>query len=45
MRNVHIARWSDVLDLESDCNPHDRQYRHRILAEGDSWFSIGGFPG
>lgn len=45
MNNVHIARWSDVLDLEADCNPHDRQYRYRILAEGDSWFSIGGFPG
>ena len=45
MKNVHIARWSDVLDLEADCNPHDRQYRYRILAEGDSWFSIGGFPG
>ena len=45
MQNVHLARWSDVLDLEADCNPHDRQYRYRILAEGDSWFSIGGFPG
>lgn len=45
MKNVHIARWSDVLGLESDCNPHDPQYRYRILAEGDSWFSIGGFPG
>lgn len=45
MMNVHIARWSDVQDLEADCNPDDRQYRYRILAEGDSWFSIGGFPG
>ena len=45
MEPVHIARWSDVQDLECDCNPDDRQYRHRLLAEGDSWFSIGGFPG
>ena len=45
MMKVHNARWSDVQDLEADCNPDDRQYRYRILAEGDSWFSIGGFPG
>ena len=44
MNQIHIARWSDVQGFDDDANPHDSQYKYRILAEGDSWFSIAGFP-
>lgn len=44
MNQVHVARWSDVTGFDEDSNPDDSQYKYRILAEGDSWFSIAGFP-
>lgn len=31
-------------DILAENNPLDKRYKRRILAEGDSWFSMGGYP-
>lgn len=44
MRHPHVIPWSSVQSGDSDTDPDDGLYDKRILAEGDSWFSLGGIP-
>ncbi len=46
MALAHVISWMNVCYDEEDpqCNPDDEFYDYRILAEGDSWFSIAGIP-
>ena len=42
MRYPHVIPWSSVQSGDSDTDPNDGLYDKRILAEGDSWFTLGG---
>ena len=44
MRHPHVIPWSSVQSGDSDTDPNDGLYDKRILAEGDSWFTLGGIP-
>ena len=46
MDRAHVISWMEVDYSEEDpmWNPDDDYYDHRILAEGDSWFTIAGIP-
>jgi lysophospholipase L1-like esterase len=44
MRYPHVISWDNVNPGDSDRDPGDGLYDTRILAEGDSWFSLGGIP-
>ncbi|MER2540685.1 MAG: hypothetical protein ABTQ26_15715 [Azonexus sp.] len=44
-QSVHVITLDDLKQSENTgANPDDPAYSHRILAEGDSWFSIGAIP-
>lgn len=44
MMHAHVISWRDV-DYGGDIdNPDSSLFDHRILAEGDSWFTLGGIP-
>lgn len=42
MRYPHVIPWSSIQSGDSDTDPDDGLYDKRILAEGDSWFTLGG---
>lgn len=42
--NPHVISVLDVGMDERDYNPEDMQFKYRLLAEGDSWFTLRGFP-
>ncbi len=44
MAKSNILRWMDIELSRSETNPDHIFHRHKILAEGDSWFTIGGTP-
>jgi len=44
MRHPHVIPWGNVQPGDSDTDPDDNLYDNLILAEGDSWFSMGGIP-
>ncbi|NNJ93138.1 MAG: SGNH/GDSL hydrolase family protein, partial [Halobacteria archaeon] len=44
MMRAHVVPWDNVESGENDSDPNDSLYDNRILAEGDSWFSMGGIP-
>lgn len=44
MAKSNILRWIDIEPSRRETNPDHRFYRHKVLAEGDSWFTIGGVP-
>ena len=39
-----ILHWIDIRRPGKDTNPDDAFWQTRILAEGDSWFTLGGLP-
>ena len=46
MQKAHVTSWEFVVgtDITSPDNPDNPEYTRKILAEGDSWFSIGAIP-
>ena len=44
MARSYILRWMDIELSRRETNPDHPFYRHKVLAEGDSWFTIGGVP-
>jgi len=40
-----IIRYGDIDKRFAERDPESRQYKRRILAEGDSWFTMGSVPG
>lgn len=45
LQPAHVVTLDDLRQSErTAANPDDPTYRYRILAEGDSWFSIGAIP-
>lgn len=44
MARSYILRWMDIELSRRETNPDHSFYRHKVLAEGDSWFTIGGVP-
>lgn len=42
--NPHVISWMNVEVNNADYDPDDIQFKYRILAEGDSWFSLRGIP-
>ena len=44
MMRPHVVPWDNVASGENDSDPNDGLFDNRILAEGDSWFSMGGIP-
>lgn len=45
MRHANVISWHNVdYGGAADHNPDDATYTHRILAEGDSWFTFAGMP-
>ena len=44
MVRSNILRWMDIELSRSETNPDHIFHRHKVLAEGDSWFTIGGVP-
>ena len=44
MARSQILRWMDIELSRPETNPDHIFHRHKVLAEGDSWFTIGGVP-
>ena len=44
MEKVHVVQWNDIQFGEPGSDPNDHFFRYRVLAEGDSWFSLRGIP-
>jgi hypothetical protein len=44
MMRPDVVPWANVGSGENGSDPDDSLYDNRILAEGDSWFSMGGIP-
>ena len=44
MTKSNVLRWMDIELSRSQTNPDHIFHRHKVLAEGDSWFTIGGVP-
>ncbi len=44
MAKSNILRWMDIELSRPETNPDHIFHRHKVLAEGDSWFTIGGTP-
>ncbi|MGB5259973.1 MAG: SGNH/GDSL hydrolase family protein [Gammaproteobacteria bacterium] len=44
MMRPDVVPWGNVGTEEHESDPNDSLYDNRILAEGDSWFSMGGIP-
>jgi lysophospholipase L1-like esterase len=44
MMRPDVVPWGSVEAGLEDTDPDDSVYDNRILAEGDSWFSMGGIP-
>ena len=42
--NPHVISWLNVEFNNPDYDPDDPQFKLKILAEGDSWFSLRGIP-
>ena len=40
-----IIRYGDIDKRFPERDPESRLYKRRILAEGDSWFTVGSVPG
>jgi hypothetical protein len=38
---TNVVNWNDIRSSE-ETNPDNSYYKYRLLAEGDSWFSMGG---
>ena len=41
---VHVATVADVYSGDPGNSPGSAEFAYRLLAEGDSWFTIGGIP-
>jgi hypothetical protein len=41
---VHVVTVADVSSGDPGSSPGSAEFAYRILAEGDSWFTIGGIP-
>ena len=44
MQRPQVISWSSVQAGDGDSNPDSVMFDHKLLAEGDSWFSLGGMP-
>ncbi len=44
MAKSNLLRWTDIELSRRETNPDHSFYRHKVMAEGDSWFTIGGVP-
>ena len=44
MMTPQVISWMNVEQGDPDYDPEADQFDHRLLAEGDSWFSLGGIP-
>ncbi len=44
MAKSYVLRWMDIELSRPETNPDHIFHRHKVLAEGDSWFTIGGVP-
>ncbi len=44
MARSNILRWMDIELSRPETNPDHIFHHHKVLAEGDSWFTIGGVP-
>jgi lysophospholipase L1-like esterase len=44
MQRPQVIGWSNIHPGDNATNPDDAMYDHRLLAEGDSWFTLGGLP-
>lgn len=44
MQHPHVVSWGNVASGENDADPNNPLFDTRILAEGDSWFSLGSMP-
>lgn len=42
--NPQVISWMDVETNNPGYDPDDQQFKLKILAEGDSWFSLRGIP-
>lgn len=44
MHNPRVIQWHQVDLTRREFNPDHADWNYRIMAEGDSWFTIGGVP-
>lgn len=44
MQRPQVIHWSNIPVVEEGAHPNNPLYDHRLLAEGDSWFTLGGIP-
>ncbi len=44
MQFANVIAWDRLQTGERALDPDSGEYRYRLLAEGDSWFTLGGLP-
>lgn len=44
MHSPNVIAWDRIETGDRECDPGSGDYRWRLLAEGDSWFTLGGLP-
>ena len=44
LHSAHVIGWDQRIVDSGPFNPDSPQCRYRLLAEGDSWFTLGGLP-
>lgn len=44
MQCANVIAWDRVRTGEPGLDPDGGEFRYRLLAEGDSWFTLGGLP-
>jgi lysophospholipase L1-like esterase len=44
MQRPEVISWTSIHPGDDASNPDDAMYQYRLLAEGDSWFTLGGLP-
>ena len=44
LQPANVIAWDRVRTGEPGLDPDSGEFRYRILAEGDSWFTLGGLP-
>ena len=44
LHSAHVIGWDQRIVDSGPSDPDSPLYRYRLLAEGDSWFTLGGLP-
>jgi lysophospholipase L1-like esterase len=44
MKRPQVIHWSNIPVVHEGAHPNNSLYDYRLLAEGDSWFTLGGIP-